>query len=136
MLIIRIDKSQRLKDGSISGMFSVPAEVYPGRRHSQHHRPKRRRPSLRRISTDLRRDNNSRKSVLYQGNDEEMEPEDRRAYLQAQSSCALIHAMGMLSENLQRLHRGESIAYAEEAFTNLAMSYGLEHNQVMAYLVP
>jgi hypothetical protein len=33
----------------------------------------------------------------------------------------LIIAMGMFSENLQRLHRGESIAYAENSFTELAI---------------
>lgn len=32
---------------------------------------------------------------------------------------ALIKALGMQAENLQREHRGESMAYVEEAFTSL-----------------
>jgi len=38
-------------------------------------------------------------------------PEERAAYVISQSVCALIEAMGMVAENKQREHRGESMAY-------------------------
>ena len=38
------------------------------------------------------------------------------AKLIANSSAALIEAMGMMSENIERANRGESLAYTEEAF--------------------
>ena len=38
------------------------------------------------------------------------------AKLIANSSAALIEAMGTMSENIERANRGESLAYTEEAF--------------------
>ncbi len=44
---------------------------------------------------------------------------------------AFIEALGMMSENLQRLHRGESITYTEISFTNLIERTGMHHNSVV-----
>ena len=43
---------------------------------------------------------------------------------------AFIEAMGMMSENLQRVHLGQSIAYPEEAFNKLMEERGLHHNGI------
>lgn len=54
------------------------------------------------------------------------------AKLIANSSAALIEAMGMMSENIERANRGESLAYTEEAFNKVVMNNGIDHNSVMS----
>ena len=51
-----------------------------------------------------------------------MTEEQKAAYVNSQSICALIEAMGMTAENYQRVCRGESVAYIEADF--VAMSGG------------
>lgn len=50
----------------------------------------------------------------------------------ANSSAALIEAMGMMSENIERANRGESLAYTEEAFNKVVMNNGIDYNSVMS----
>ena len=54
------------------------------------------------------------------------------AMLIANSSAALIEAMGMMSENIERANRGESLAYTEEAFNKVVMNNGIDYNSVMS----
>lgn len=54
------------------------------------------------------------------------------AKLIANSSAALIEAMGMMSENIERANRGESLAYTEEAFNKVVMDNGIDYNSVMS----
>ena len=54
------------------------------------------------------------------------------AKLIANSSAALIEAMGMMSENIERANRGESLAYTEEAFNKEVMNNGIDYNSVMS----
>lgn len=54
------------------------------------------------------------------------------AKLIANSSAALIGAMGMMSENIERANRGESLAYTEEAFNKVVMNNGIDYNSVMS----
>lgn len=54
------------------------------------------------------------------------------AKLTANSSAALIEAMGMMSENIERANRGESLAYTEEAFNKVVMNNGIDYNSVMS----
>lgn len=54
------------------------------------------------------------------------------AKLIANSSAALIEAMGMMSENIERANRGESLAYTEEAFNKVGMNNGIDYNSVMS----
>jgi hypothetical protein len=54
------------------------------------------------------------------------------AKLIADSSAALIEAMGMMSENIERANRGESLAYTEEAFNKVVMNNGIDYNSVMS----
>lgn len=44
----------------------------------------------------------------------------------------LVEAMGMQAENQQRIHRGESLAYTEQAFADLINRTGCHHNGVLA----
>jgi hypothetical protein len=44
---------------------------------------------------------------------------------------ALIEAMGMQAENLQRVHGDERLAYLEKDFCNLAERRGLHHDAVL-----
>lgn len=53
------------------------------------------------------------------------------AKLIANSSAALIEAMGMMSENIERANRGEFLAYTEEAFNKVVMNNGIDYNSVM-----
>ena len=54
------------------------------------------------------------------------------AKLIANSSAALIEAMGMMSENIERANRGESLAYIEEAFNKVVMNNGIDYDSVMS----
>lgn len=54
------------------------------------------------------------------------------AKLIANSSAALIEAMGMMSENIERANRGESLAYTEKAFNKVVMNNGIDYNSVMS----
>ena len=62
-----------------------------------------------------------------------MNEDQDAAYIVSQSVCALIEAMGMTAENNQRIHRGQSMAYTEEAFTALIERYGIHHNSVIGF---
>ncbi len=62
-----------------------------------------------------------------------MTPEQQAAYIQTQASAALIEAMGMMSENLQRIQRNESIAYPEGSFQDVILRYGIHHNGVIGF---
>lgn len=55
-------------------------------------------------------------------------------YVQSQIACALIEAMGMQAENMQRQHRGESMAYSDVAFNDLIVKYGIHHNAILTLL--
>lgn len=63
-----------------------------------------------------------------------MDEAQRAAYIQSQTACAMIEAMGMQSENKQREALGHSMAYGEEAFTALISRYGIDHNTVVMFL--
>lgn len=60
-----------------------------------------------------------------------MTEEQQAAYIQAQAVAAMCEALGMMSENMQRVQRGESIAYGEEAFQKVVDDHGIHHNQVI-----
>lgn len=62
-----------------------------------------------------------------------MTPEQKAAYVNSQSACALIEAMGMAAENQYRERRGESVAYREESFLTLIERYGISHNAVSVF---
>lgn len=47
------------------------------------------------------------------------------AKLIANSSAALIQAIGMMSENIERANRGESLAYTEDQFMKLIQDNGI-----------
>ena len=38
----------------------------------------------------------------------------------------------MMSENIERANRGESLAYTEEAFNKVVMNNGIDYNSVMS----
>lgn len=54
------------------------------------------------------------------------------AKLIANSSAALIEAMWMMSENIERANRGESLAYTEEAFNKVVRDNGIDYNSVIS----
>lgn len=63
-----------------------------------------------------------------------MEKQDRAAYINAQSACAMIEAMAMQAENTRRKQLGESLAYTETDFCALIERYGISHNATVAFL--
>jgi hypothetical protein len=58
----------------------------------------------------------------------------RAAFVQAAVARALIRAFGMVAANMEREHRGHSLAYGEEAFERLVVEEGIGHNQVLMAL--
>ena len=61
-----------------------------------------------------------------------MTAEQRAAYIMSQSSCALIEAMGMQAENMQREALGQSMAYNDKAFIELINRFSIHHNAVIS----
>lgn len=55
----------------------------------------------------------------------------KAAQLIANSSAALIEAMGMMSENIKRTNMGESLAYTEDSFMKLIQDNGITYNDVI-----
>lgn len=62
-----------------------------------------------------------------------MTTEQQAAYVIAQSASALIEALGMLSVNLQRMHRAEALAWDNDEFNNLIIKYGIGCNDVLKF---
>jgi len=60
-----------------------------------------------------------------------MTEEQKAAYVNAQATAALIEAMGMAAENMQREQHGQSIAYNEKAFQDVIEKWGIHHNAVI-----
>ena len=55
----------------------------------------------------------------------------KAAQLIANSSAALIQAIGMMSENIDRANRGESLAYTEDSFMKLIRDNELTYNDII-----
>ena len=56
------------------------------------------------------------------------------AYIQGQCACAIVEALGMIAENMQRQQQGLSMAYTKDAFDNLMAEYSISHNAVIGLL--
>ncbi len=63
-----------------------------------------------------------------------MNEEQRAIFLFSQSVCALLKGLGMISTNLVRLHRGEAMAYEDDAFELLIKEFGIGHNDAILTL--
>jgi hypothetical protein len=63
-----------------------------------------------------------------------MTPEQSAALLFSQSACAIVEALGAFSENMQRIHIGESIAYNSNTFDDIINRYGIGFNSAVALL--
>lgn len=63
-----------------------------------------------------------------------MNKEEKAAFINSQSVCAMIEAMGMQAENKQREVLGNSMAYSDEDFFNLINRYGISHNDVVGFM--
>ena len=53
------------------------------------------------------------------------------AYIYAMIACAQIEMAGMVAENEQRKHLGQSMAFVSEDFDKLANKYGIHHNAIL-----
>ena len=62
-----------------------------------------------------------------------MIPEQQAAYVFSQSVSALIEALGMLSDNMDRARKGESQAWSNDEFNNLTNKYCIGHNAVLGF---
>ncbi len=63
-----------------------------------------------------------------------MDREQRIAFINSQTVCAMADIERMKAENQIRLYRGESAAYDGEAFFGIIDKFGLNHNRVIMYL--
>jgi hypothetical protein len=62
------------------------------------------------------------------------EESGRAALLFSQSVCAMLRGFGMISENLQRVHRGESIAYTDQMFEEVMNEFSIGWNSAVMLL--
>lgn len=60
-----------------------------------------------------------------------MTPEQKAAYVQAQTMAAYAEIEGMKAVNIERQDHGHSLAYSEGAFLEVIEKYGLHHNTLM-----
>jgi hypothetical protein len=58
-------------------------------------------------------------------------PEQQAAYIIAMAACSMAEVAGMQAENQARVHRGETPAYPESAFTDVIARNGIHHNAVL-----
>lgn len=63
-----------------------------------------------------------------------MDEQQRAAFLNAQTACAMIEAMGMAADNQARAFHNEPPAYAKGAFDALIDQYGIGHNAAVTWL--
>ena len=61
-----------------------------------------------------------------------MTPDQQIAYVVAMAAVLNAQVAGMVAENQWRSHRGEVIAYAEDAFSDLIDKSGCHRNAVLA----
>lgn len=61
-----------------------------------------------------------------------MTPEQEAAYVNAQSTAAMIEAMGMFAVNQKLLQVGDPPRYLFEDFTMLINQYGIHHNATIS----
>lgn len=64
-----------------------------------------------------------------------MTPEQKAAYIMGQVACALAEIEGMRAENMQREHRGESMAYVMDDFVKAIDKYAIHHNAVIEFML-
>lgn len=55
-----------------------------------------------------------------------------QVYLLGMFAQGVIRAMGMMSENMQRVQLGQSIAYNDKAFNDLIEELGIHHNAIVS----
>ena len=60
-----------------------------------------------------------------------MTPEQKVAFIMAQTACASAEIAGMTAENMQREQLGYSMAYDADAFFSVIEKYGIHHNAVL-----
>ena len=60
-----------------------------------------------------------------------MTPEQKAAYVFAQSVCAMAEIEGMKALNTERESKGYALAYDEAAFLEILNKYGIHHNAVL-----
>lgn len=63
-----------------------------------------------------------------------MDEQARVAFIQSQTACAMIEAMGMKSENDKAVESHQGLYYTKADFDKLIEKYGLGHNSVLMYL--
>ncbi len=56
------------------------------------------------------------------------------AYVNAQSTCAMIEAMGMVEENRHDQNVGNPHTYRKDDFDKLITKYGIHHNATVTAL--
>lgn len=62
-----------------------------------------------------------------------MNREERIAFIQAQSVCALAEIEGMKAENMDRESRGLAPAYGEKEFGDIQSRFMIGHNAIIEF---
>lgn len=60
---------------------------------------------------------------------------ENKVWLLADAAAALVEAMGMMAENMDREQRGEPIAYKEDNFNAILDNRGLRYNDIIERLI-
>lgn len=62
-----------------------------------------------------------------------MTPEQKVAFIMAQTACASAEIAGMTAANLDRACQGEEMAYGGGEFFAVIKKYGISHNAVITF---
>ena len=62
-----------------------------------------------------------------------MNENQQASYIISMAIGGMIEAMGMQAENQDRLSKGETIAYNDEAFQKVVDNRGLHHNAILTF---
>ena len=64
-----------------------------------------------------------------------MTPEQKAAFIMAQTAAVQAEIAGMQAENTFREMQGKTIVYDHEAFRRLIDEYGISHNAVVSFFM-
>lgn len=62
-----------------------------------------------------------------------MTPEQKAAFISAQTACAVAEIAGMEADNMQRQALGQSMAWTKADFEQIPYRYGIDQNSVLGF---
>ena len=65
-----------------------------------------------------------------------MTPEQKAAFINSQTLCALSEVLGMMADNTRSILQKQPPQYNKDHFTGVIERYALDHNSVVSFFHP